>query len=52
MEFTTILKGSDLKQIKLKVAKFGGTLVSHCTKDIAAVLANAGINKYINTFLL
>jgi len=43
MEFTTSLKGSDLKQIKLKVAKFGGAMVSHCTNKIAAVFANHGI---------
>ncbi|XP_001947212.1 poly [ADP-ribose] polymerase [Acyrthosiphon pisum] len=40
MEFITLLKGSELKQIKLKVAKFGGTVVSHCTNNIAAVFAN------------
>jgi len=43
MEFTTLLKGLELKQIKLKVAKFGGTIVSHCTHNIAAVFANPGI---------
>lgn len=43
MEFTTLLKGPELKQIKLKVAKFGGTIVSHCTNNIAAVFANPGI---------
>lgn len=43
MEFTTSLKGLELKQIKLKVEKFGGTLVSHCTNNVAAVFANAGI---------
>lgn len=43
MEFTTLLKSSELKQIKLKVAKFGGTIVSHCTNKIAAVFANPGI---------
>uniref|UniRef100_A0A2S2P4Z7 NAD(+) ADP-ribosyltransferase n=1 Tax=Schizaphis graminum TaxID=13262 RepID=A0A2S2P4Z7_SCHGA len=40
MEFTTLLKGLELKQLKLKVAKFGGTIVSHCTNNIAAVFAN------------
>lgn len=44
MEFTTILKGSELKEIKLKVSKFGGTLVSRCTKDVAAVFAFQGIS--------
>jgi len=43
MEFTTLLKGSELKQIKLKVAKFGGTMVTHCSNNIAAVFANPGI---------
>jgi len=43
MEFTTLLKGSELKQLKLKVAKFGGTIVSQCTNNIAAVFANSGI---------
>jgi len=43
MEFTTLLKGSELKQLKLKVAKFGGTIVSQCTNNIAAVFANPGI---------
>jgi len=43
MEFTTLLKGLELKQLKLKVAKFGGTIVSHCTNNIAAVFANPGI---------
>lgn len=43
MEFTTILKGSELKNIKHKVAKYGGTLVSKCTENIAAVFAIQGI---------
>lgn len=42
MEFTTILKGSELKDIKHKVAKYGGTLVSKCTENIAAVFAIQG----------
>jgi len=43
MEFTTPLKSSELKVIKLKIAKFGGTLVSQCTENVAAVLGTQGI---------
>lgn len=43
MEFTTLLKGLELKQIKLKVSKFGGVFISQCTKDVAAVFALQGI---------
>lgn len=46
MEFTTIMKGSELKDIKHKVAKYGGILVSKCTDNVAAVFAIQG------TFLL
>lgn len=44
MEFTTMLKGSELKNIKLKVAKFGGTIVSQCTDNVAAVFAVQGMS--------
>lgn len=43
MEFTTLLKGAELKDIKHKVAKFGGFLVSKCTENVAAVFAIQGI---------
>lgn len=43
MEFTTPLKSSELKEIKLKIAKFGGTIVSQCTANVAAVLGTQGI---------
>ncbi|XP_050521530.1 poly [ADP-ribose] polymerase [Daktulosphaira vitifoliae] len=40
MEFTSIHKGAELKTLKLKVPKYGGTLISQCTDTIAAVFAN------------
>lgn len=43
MEFTTLMKGSELKDIKFQVAKHGGTLISQCTENVAAVFANQGI---------
>lgn len=46
MEFTTLLKGLELKQIKLKVTKYGGTIVSNCTNNTAAVFANPGIKHF------
>lgn len=46
MEFSTILKGSELKEIKLKVAKLGGTLVPRCTEGVAAIFAMNGIVKH------
>lgn len=47
MEFTTILKGPELKDIKHKVAKLGGTVVSQCTGSVAAVFAFEGIVKLL-----
>lgn len=44
MEFTTILKGSELKNIKFKVAKFGGTVIPQCTENVAAVFAVQGMS--------
>ncbi|XP_050442642.1 poly [ADP-ribose] polymerase [Adelges cooleyi] len=41
MEFTTIYKGPELKNLKLKIPKYGGTLVSQCTDSTAAVFSNA-----------
>jgi len=43
MEFSTILKGKYLKDIKLKVAKLGGSVVPQCTENIAAVFAFEGM---------
>lgn len=43
MEFSTILKGKDLKDIKLKVAKLGGIVVAQCSENVAAVFALEGI---------
>lgn len=43
MEFTTLMKGSELKNIKFQVAKHGGIIVSQCTENVAAVFANKGI---------
>lgn len=42
MEFSTILKGKDLKDIKLKVAKLGGSVVVQCTENVAAIFALEG----------
>lgn len=42
MEFTTLLKGPELKSIKINVAKFGGTLISQCTPNVAAIFAVQG----------
>ncbi|VVC30258.1 BRCT domain,Poly(ADP-ribose) polymerase, regulatory domain,WGR domain,PADR1 domain,Poly(ADP-ribose) [Cinara cedri] len=41
MEFTTLMKGTELKNIKFQVAKLGGTIVTQCTENVAAVLANS-----------
>lgn len=43
MEFTTLMKGAELKNIKFQVAKLGGTIVTKCTENVAAVFANQGI---------
>jgi len=45
MEFTTLMKGSELKNLKLKLSKYGGVLVSQCTNNIAAIFASQGILK-------
>lgn len=42
MEFTTILKGSELKDIKFKVSKLGGAVVSQVSENVAAVFAFEG----------
>lgn len=47
MEFATLLKGPELKSIKINVAKFGGTVISQCTPNIAAVFAMQGILLFI-----
>lgn len=43
MEFTTLMKGPELKNLKLKLPKYGGVLVSQCTENVAAVFASQGI---------
>lgn len=43
MEFTTLIKGSELKSLKLKVNKLGGEIVPKCSKNVAAVFAFQGI---------
>lgn len=43
MEFTTLLKGSELKSLKLKVAKLGASIVPRCSENVAAVFALEGI---------
>lgn len=53
MEFTTILKGTELKSLKLKLTQLGASLVSQCSKNVAAVFALKGIVTiyYFNLFL-
>lgn len=47
MEFVTLLKGSELKSIKINVAKFGGTVINKCTPNVAAVFAIQGILLFV-----
>lgn len=42
MEFTTILKGAESKDIKSRVLKLGGALLTHVTENVAAVFALQG----------
>lgn len=46
MEFTTLIKGSELKSLKLKVSKLGGEIVPKCSQNVAAVFAFQGIIMY------
>lgn len=48
MEFTTLIKGSELKSLKLKVNKFGGEIVPKCSQNVAALFAFEGIMIYKN----
>lgn len=46
MEFATILKSSESKSLKTSIMKLGGTLISKCTKSVAAIFAYPGTSFY------